>query len=80
MDQFVRENSVSARYFLPQYLFVHFFTDVRNALEVLHPRYPFISSRRSNYGEAIAVMAQLNLIVDGYKHESMYKIVEVIIV
>lgn len=76
IDEYLRGHEISDRYYLPQFLFASFFTDIRDALEILEPQQPFISARRCYYGETVAVLAHLNLILDGYKGHCEFKMFE----
>lgn len=73
IDEFLKEREISEPYYLPQFLFASFFTDIRIVLDILEPAHPFISTRKSYYRETVAAMAHLNLMLDGYKKHSEFK-------
>lgn len=69
-DEFVRRHEVNQELYVAKYLFSCIFTDVRNALQILRPDEYIIDTTRNYYGETITALANLNLILQGYKHDS----------
>lgn len=70
IDNFLKESEIGQRYYLPQFLFASFYTDIRNALQILNPQERTISTTKNYYAETITSMANINLILDGYRNHS----------
>lgn len=72
-DEFVRRHEVNQQLYVAKYLFSCVFTDVRNSLQILKPDEYTIDIAKNYYGETITALANLNLILHGYKDDSKYK-------